>query len=290
MKWVTDELGFNPAAVNIGVIKGKQEIFLVDTGIDNSAVNKVIKQLDTTVTGAFVTHHHADHMGGGEKLHSLGVTIYAPDMEIPIITNSILEPYTMFGGAYPPTILQSRHLKAKSIPNIETIDKVNFGTPIKCPGHTMDHHALFVDDVLYASDAAFSSVTIEKYNLLFAVNPQLAAKSTDTLKSLDPSVIIPGHGAMVDGKRNCNDMLETTRNHYTDTSQQILNIIGEKLEYERYLSTAIDELQLQPIIQERGFLQYILYQVPLFGYLSNLIDEKLVYIDTSGSKVMIIAQ
>ncbi|MHA2032849.1 MAG: MBL fold metallo-hydrolase, partial [Candidatus Kariarchaeaceae archaeon] len=212
VKWVSETIGALEGAVNIGVVNTGEEAFMIDTGIDNSAINKVMKSIDFEINGAIITHHHADHMGGCNKLESLGISnLYGPQDELELFTKPYIEPFTMFGGSSPPKKLRNRHLEAKPSESILSASENPFGRHISCPGHSPGHTAYLVDDVLFSGDAAFTQETIEKYNLLFAVNPKLASESLDVLEKTKFSMMIPGHGPLAEDRNTAIDVIKATR-------------------------------------------------------------------------------
>lgn len=287
--WVKDGIGVLEGAVNIGIVNKSEESFLVDTGIDNSSINKVLKSIDFEVEGALITHHHADHMGGCNKLETLGITkLYGPESELELFTNPYLEPLTMFGGSHPPKKLRNRHLEAKPSKQIKSSNENYFGKQIFCPGHSPGHTAYLVDDILFSGDAAFTSETIDKYNLLFAVNPKLAAQSLDNLENTNFSIMIPGHGPISNDRKTAKDVINATRQHYTKTREKILSLLKNNTLYSEYIPTMLKEFELDSIISERGITQHYLYQVPLSGYLSNLIDDKLVNLEIVKKELTIV--
>lgn len=288
IKWISDTIGYFESAVNIGLIKSEDGYVLIDTGIDNTAVNKVIKSLDGPIHGAVVTHHHADHMGGCSKLASLGIDkLYGPKEELELFVKPFLEPFTMFGGGYPPKTLRNRHLEAKPIESIKSHADAPFGTPIECPGHSPGHVAYQFDDVLFSGDAVFTSETIEKYNLLFAINPSQAAESLDVLEKHDFHAMMLAHGGIAEEKSAALDMIRSTRDHYVQTKDLVLSELKEGMDLKEIVPHLLRNFNLWDIVKERGYTQYILYQVPLMGYVSNLLDEKKLQIEIGETDVRI---
>ena len=287
--WINDGIGVLEGAVNIGIVNQEQSSFLIDTGIDNSAINKVMKGINFDINGALITHHHADHMGGCNKLETLGINkLYGPATELELMTNPYLEPFTMFGGSHPPKKLRNRHLEAKPSNQIKSASENIFGTHIDCPGHSPGHTAYLVNDILYSGDAAFTAETIGKYKLLFAVNPKQAAESLQFLEELNFSVMIPGHGSISKDKKSALDVIKVTKEHFIETRLRILSLIKRKIPYSKFIPSAMKELGLDVIVSERGVTQYFLYQVPLSGYLSNLIDDKLLNLEIINHELTIV--
>lgn len=288
--WLSDNIGAISSAVNIGIIRSDKGDFLVDTGIDNNAVNKVLKSIDTDIDGAFVTHHHADHMGGCSKLLSLGKNqIYGPKDELAFFNKPFLEPFTMFGGAYPPNILRNRHLEARECNDIKSSSKIPLGEDIPTPGHTPGHIAYLYDEILFAGDAAFTQETIEKYKLLFAVDPKQAAKSAEKLQNIEFDAMVSGHGPIIEDRKTAIRVLSDTVLHYQNTRELILSIIGERHPMNSIVSRIIEELEIDDIVQDRGYLQFILYQVPIRGYISNLLDDELISIEMDLSEPQLVS-
>lgn len=286
--WVKDGIGVLESAVNIGIVNQEQSSFLIDTGIDNSAINKVMKEVDFEIDGALITHHHADHMGGCSKLEALGITkLYGPVSELELMTNPYLEPFAMFGGSHPPKKLRNRYLEAKPSKSIKPAAENQFGKQISCPGHSPGHTAYLIDDVMFSGDAAFTAETIDKYNLLFAVNPKQAIESLKSLEESNFQVMIPGHGPISYDRKTALDVIKATKDHYTETREKILSILKNGILYSEYIPFLMKELELDSIIGERGLTQYFLYQVPLSGYLSNLIDDKLINLKINQGKVTV---
>ncbi|MDH5644893.1 MAG: MBL fold metallo-hydrolase [Candidatus Heimdallarchaeota archaeon] len=286
--WITENIGVITGAVNIGLIR-HNGIYLVDTGIDNTAINKVIKQLNEPVGGAIITHHHADHMGGLNKLESLGITqLYGPEKEIELITNPLIEPYSMFGGSFPPKKLRNRHLEAKPCKSIKPLHALTFGEIVNCPGHTIDHSAFLKDKILFSGDAAFTQETIEKYQLLFVIDPLTAIHSLETLKQIDFEVMVPGHGPILESKKDAIDVLNSTLQHFKDIIEQAKAVIGKSLDLELFVPKMINSLELNNIIENRGIIQYYLYQVSIQGCLQALMDEGFVDLQFEQGKAKII--
>lgn len=291
--YMNDSVGYIPSAVNIGIVKMGKEGFLIDTGIDNTAMNKALKEVEFQVTGAIITHHHADHMGGASKLYSLGVkNIYGPKGEVGLIKEPMRGiPYSMFGGAAPPKELRNRYLEARSVvvlPATETSFEKTIEY-VDSPGHSLSHAAYIIDDVLFGGDAVFSSEIIDKYGLLYVVDPKKAIKSLEELEKKDFSAMIPGHGPSASTRQEALDMIHGTKEHYEKTTEKILSIIGEGLDYKEYAKKVMEEYELAEALKARGGVtQYFLFQTSIMAYLSNLMDEKKVKLEMEGFDLKII--
>lgn len=274
--WCTDNLGLFKAPVNIGIVKlDKDNALLIDTGNDNSSVSKVLKSIDLEAKGALITHHHADHIGGIRKLVNMGVKdIFAPKDELALIHNTFLEPYTLYGG-YPPKKLRNRHLMAKNVPEVKSLDAkpVDFGIDLPTPGHTIQHTSFKFEDTIYGGDAVFGIETIEKYKMLFAVNPKQAGDSIENLLKQEYDILIPAHGGVKYSKKDGDEMLKTTQNHYYETLEQVLGIIGERKPQTSIHQLIFGELGIDKTLNN-NVSQYFLFYHTIQGYISNLVDMK----------------
>lgn len=283
IQYMNDTIGYIPSAVNIGIVKVGSEGFLIDTGIDNNAINKALKEVSFNVQGAIITHHHADHMGGASKLSALGIkNIYGPKGEVELIKDPMRGiPYSMFGGAVPPKELRNRYLEARScvvLPATETTFEKTIAY-VDTPGHSLSHAAYIIDDVLFGGDAVFTNETAGKYNLLYVVDPKKAIASLEQLAKEKFSALIPGHGPATEDKKSSLDNIQLTKEHYEQTGEKILGLIGERMDYKEYPKKIMQELGVEETLKARGVTQYFLFQTSVMAYLSNLLDEKRVKLE-----------
>ena len=288
ISWITDNIGYEPSAVNIGVIETKSELHVVDTGLDNSAINRVIKQSNKPIRGAFITHHHADHMGGCRKLQiGFNAKIFSPKFEREFFTAPYLEPFSIFGGAVPPKFLRSKHLQAKAIQKVENAQENTLVTVVETPGHSPDHYAYLFEDIIFAGDSVFTEQTIEKYKLLFAVNPEQAVNSLMKLREVNFDVMILGHGELQESKSEALSSIDRTKESYLASKETILETVGESMKFSNYTEACLKTLGIDLIVAERGVIQFYLYRVSLLGYLSNFIDAKILELNTVPDGLMI---
>lgn len=296
LEWLNDSIAVLPSAVNIGVVKLENNFsgYLIDTGIDNSAINKALKNIPFSIKGAIITHHHADHMGGASKLSQLGITnLYGPENELDFFENPRNGiPYSMFGGGSPPKILRNRFLEAKPC-KISPVNENQFNSDIKIietPGHSLGHVAFVIHEVLFAGDSVFTETTIEKYNLLFVVDPNKAISSLENLEREKFSAMVPGHGNPTKDRKSSLENLKVTKDHYIKTKNTFLEeVLTETLIYDKLMEKSIKVFDLKHSIKSRGVSQYFLFQTSILAYLSNLLDEKKVKLEIEGRKLQIVS-
>lgn len=205
MQQLSEKIYYLPGGVNCAIIKAGREAILVDTGQDKDYGRNIKKACDSlalTPAAIINTHSHADHYGGNDYLirQYPDILVYAPSFEAAILENPYLEPVYLFNGAKPLNELMSKWLLAKpSKVDIELIDgplelcgeTLNI---IDTSGHAHIHKSVLVDGVLIAADAVFGSNVLSKYPLPFGQDIAKQIESAANLKTVQTTLILPGHG------------------------------------------------------------------------------------------------
>lgn len=110
-----------------------QEAWVVDPG-DASPVEQILNQLNLSLSGMLITHHHYDHSGGVKSLllnWPKATVISSHKSPLGFITQSVREGNLVQCG--------KRQFKVLEI-----------------PGHTLDHIAFVSEDILFCGDTLFS--------------------------------------------------------------------------------------------------------------------------------------
>jgi glyoxylase-like metal-dependent hydrolase (beta-lactamase superfamily II) len=194
-----------PGAVNVGVIATpKDGAILIDTGGDKSHARKIVKACEVVglpPRAILSTHHHADHIGGNDYLvRNLNLPVYAPAFESAIISNTILEPFYLFGGAMPIEALRDKWLMAPA----SSVDFPLEAGPVEInrvmleiipiPGHAPGMVAVGFEEVCYCVDGLFGSDVLEKYGIPFTADVGRQLESIERLRNTDYRVYLPAHG------------------------------------------------------------------------------------------------
>ncbi|MCA1320037.1 MBL fold metallo-hydrolase [Bacillus tianshenii] len=283
-QWITDRVGYFQGAVNIGYVKvSPQEGLLVDAGLDDQAMKKVLKSLkmqNLPLTHLFITHAHADHYGGAAYLQKMSeVNTLAPELEAAILQNPMIEPLYLYNGAYPMDEWRNKFLEGKPV-RIDTVLKAEgefrigeaiFRT-ISLSGHSYNQSGLFFDNILFASDGYFGVDALEKHGIPFIVDAERTMDSLEKIKKLPCKGAVPGHGRFEE-----------------DHSYTIDKNIALHKEIERELYEAVKakiggislEELVSTICTDKGIIiknppSYMLFRTAITAYLTKLIKEKQV--------------
>ena len=136
-----------------------REAFVVDPG-DAAPVEQRLQEMQLTLTGILITHHHFDHTGGLEQL----CAAHAP---------------IVYGPRNPQVERITHRLVAGD--NIEVLGQ-SF-TVLEVPGHTLDHIAFYHDadkPLLFCGDTLFAGGC----GRVFEGNPPMMYQSLQSLAQL----------------------------------------------------------------------------------------------------------
>ena len=199
-------LPFNNA-ISILLLNGDDGLTLVDTGVSASVgrIRDAVKALSfgpDDLKRIFITHHHADHVGGLP-----GILAWAPQAEV---WASATDAPVIAGDQAPdltPNPFVRLLLRAQKRPTLSVTRTVNAGDRvagfrvIATPGHTLGHVSLLrdADSVLFTADA-FGCLPRK---LRAGVRPTLctdaaeARRSAEKLAILDPQTVVLSHGPVL---------------------------------------------------------------------------------------------
>ncbi|MFZ3577933.1 MBL fold metallo-hydrolase [Virgibacillus sp. DJP39] len=270
------------AAVNIGYVHQKDKGMLIDAGIDDSAMRKVLKELkanDLPVTHLFITHAHADHYGGAhflQKRHT--ITTIAPKFETAILQNPTIEPLYLFQGNDPLPELHNKFLEGKAIQVDEAIDEgqhnfneFSFNTHL-LPGHSYHQLAIEINGILFAGDSYFSEEQLDKHKIPYITDADLTIQSLHKLSEISCEGAVPGHGVFeadflptVQKNIECHEKLLKWLDDY-------INIAKSGVSHETVISDMCDHFNVENTLLS----PWLLYRTAVTAYLIALIKQEKV--------------
>ncbi len=204
---VNSTVRYAKAATAIGVVTHGERALLVDSGLDENLVRKVVNGLEregVRVAAIVNTHAHADHFGGNAwACKRTGCRVIAPAGEAPFVEQPSLEGWTLF-GAPAPRALQGKFILAAQSPVHERVAEEGArtieGFDVRfhaLPGHSVHQMGVEVDGVLFTGDALLPESIVSKYGLVFAVDPEASRASTRRLLDLPCEHVVSYHGGIV---------------------------------------------------------------------------------------------
>lgn len=266
-----------PGGVNIGVVlTDRGTAILIDTGLNDTAARKVLRQLDEwgrTVSTIITTHGHADHFGGNSfVVRRTGARVLAPEWDESVLRYPLFQPICLFAGADPPDALRSGFLLADPSPvdavyepGSLDVDGVTFEV-VSLGGHSGNQLGLVVDGVFYCADVVFPARVLERYRIpyLYSVRQHLA--SLDRAGLVEHQVAVPGHGPLLEPIA---DSVDLNRQVVLDVAEAICGLASEPATPETLLDRLLTELDVVPA--DLG--AYYLLHPTLFAFLTYLEEQ-----------------
>ncbi len=202
---------------------GGNSCAVVDPG-DAEPVLERLEELGFTLDYILITHHHADHIGGMQRLQAAsGARIYGPhDPRIPAQNQ-------MFGEG-----------ETVSLPRLGLEFKV-----IEVPGHTSTHIAFYGHGCLFCGDTLFSVGC----GRLFEGSPKQMQESLDKLAALAPETQV--YCAHEYTLSNCKFALAVEPDN-AELVQRARTVENARLTGKRTVpSTLREELAVNPFLRSR---------------------------------------
>jgi glyoxylase-like metal-dependent hydrolase (beta-lactamase superfamily II) len=292
LKQINESCYYFFSAVNVGYILNNEEGMLIDTGIDDSSIKKVLKRLEQEglpLNYCLVTHAHTDHFGGASYLKKKGVKLFAPQFEKAIMENPLLQPVYLWNGAFPLKEIRNKFLEGKSVEIDEWFSpgKLEIGPftleAIHLPGHSIGQVGILYNDIFFAADSYFGQETIEKHIIPFITDAQQTIDTLERLKDYSFQGAVPGHGEF---ERDINATLEANISVHKKLLSQLADKVensNEKWEFDQLMKEFLDLNRV-----ESGSLgQYLLYRTSFTAYLTKLINDGSLKISLEKNKLFI---
>lgn len=263
-----------PGGVNIGVVlAGDDRAILIDTGLNDTAARKVLRDLrddGREVSAIVTTHGHADHFGGNAfVVKRTNAKVYAPAWDETVLRYPLFQPLTLFAGADPPESMRGSFMLADASPVDEiygpgtlTVDGVDLEV-IGLPGHSGNQMGIRVDGVFYCADVVLPDRVIERYRMpyLYSVRDHLA--SLDVAAGVEHSFAVPGHGPVLN---NLEPLIQANREIVLEVAERVVRIAKSPLMPEEILAELLTELGADP----QDAPSYYLLHPTIFAFLTYL--------------------
>lgn len=274
IEFLTERVGYIPGAVNIGVVRGPGDRFvLVDAGLNETSARKAIRavaEIGGTIDAIITTHAHADHFGANATVvKRTGARVYAPAIDEAIIRHPILQPALLYGGADPPPPLRGRFLLAEPSPvdDILPADSLEIeDVPVDVvglPGHSPNQVGLVIDDVFFSADVVLPDHVLDKYRMpyLFSVRDHL--DSLEIARSVEARWVVPGHG---DVSPSIGQIIERNRSLVDQIADRLTELSRDPADATELLARLLRDLEA-PVTD---LVSYFLLQPTVFAFLSYL--------------------
>jgi glyoxylase-like metal-dependent hydrolase (beta-lactamase superfamily II) len=271
--------------VNVGYINQGSTGILVDTGIDQQVMKKIINKLrerSLPITHLFITHAHADHYGGAKYLQEkYTIHTVASQLEEAIVQNPILEPLYLLQGNRPLDEMRNKFLEGVPAHVDQVVNEglLMLGSVetevILLPGHSIYQVGLKMGNILFAADSYFGSEQLEKHRIPYLIDVNEALASIEKLLSMSGVGMVPGHGEF---EESPTQTLISNYDHHVkiiSSMYDVLHLFPEGCSFEEYMR----EMCARWEVKTPSLSIWSLYRTALFAYLIKGIEDKKISYD-----------
>lgn len=306
-------ISFLKMPTNIGLIKvqskdGKEDIYIVDSGNDDTCGQRIIDFINGNFPGARLkavlnTHAHADHCGGNVVLaEKTGCEIWASKESAALMEYPELETKLIWGGT-PIRDIRSKFLLARpcrvdrifhggdkiKIPLFEGENqKSDFASNsltleiIPLPGHYLGQTGFLFTDTdgkkaFFGGDSFSGRSAIKKFWIQYLLNETKTKETLQNLEKIEADFFIPGHGEMV---KDIEGIAELNLIAILETEDMILDELKTPKTLEEILKAVADRNSIPLKIS-----QLCLIGSTLRSYLSGLYENGRITYEIQGNKM-----
>ena len=263
-----------PGGVNIGVVMVDDDrAILIDTGLNDTAVRKVLRDLredGREVSAIVTTHGHADHFGGNAfVVKRTGAKVYAPAWDETVLRYPLFQPLTLFAGADPPDSMRGSFMLAEASPvdviygsGTLTVDGVELEI-VGLPGHSGNQMGIIVDGVFFCADVVLPDRVLERYRMPYLYSTRDHLASLGVAEGVDHLIAVPGHGPILE---DLVPLIQANRDIVLNVAERIVRIAGSPQMPEDILAELLMELEADP----QDAPAYYLLHPTIFAFLTYL--------------------
>lgn len=258
--------------VAIGTINFEKYSVIIDSGIDENEIRKVINNIVTNKREIFallLTHSHSDHSGGAFFADKRGISIYSSKIEADLIMNpSLLN--IIISGFYNNQISGSKFVTPKYAKINYLGENFKVGEEeidvVDLKGHSMGQVGFRIKDLMFAGDSFFSIEILEKHPIPYIINVPDFLKTLDRLYEFNGKIVI-SHGGIVDdprktisfNKERVNEMIEIFKDFSKEgifLKDLIVKILNHYESERKTLNYFLDTTTIKSIVFSYGNAQY----------------------------------
>lgn len=262
----------------------ESNVVLCDSGKNDQAGEKILKIIRDngwTLKAIYLSHSHADHMGGAAYLKSeTDCDVYAPEFEKHLCVPTLIEPGFMYGG-FPPQEMCLPFLCAQPChAELLSNDVLPKGLEMfALPGHTYNMYGFKTEDGIYfLADAYVGSEILLKHPVSYVYDVEKYIETLDMLKEVKGNYFIAAHA---NPSNNISSVLNKNRNNVFEVIETIVSILKESdCTYDQLLAKVFNHFNLV-----MNFIQYYLVGCIIKSYLIYLRNEGLIETKVSDNKL-----
>ncbi len=204
---------------NAGAVVSGDEVLVVDTCATEQRTRRFLDALNTAAAGASIrlavnTHQHGDHTYGNSLLPSTTVILGHAKMREGLRLDPIIDGCPPVWHPVPDWGAVTRRLPDITVDSALTVHVGERQVQLLHPGgpaHTTGDLVAWLPEerVLFSGDLVFAGLT----PLVFMGSVPGASAAVDWLSSLQPDIIVPGHGPVLTGP-DIERVLDEHRRYY----------------------------------------------------------------------------
>lgn len=258
-------------STNLPLFEAGSFFILFDSPIDkdkSKKVKKIIEEKRFPLKTLIFSHHHADHMGGGNFLKNyFNLKTYSSKSEKIFLENPILEPIYLSSGAIPPSDFLNKWIFGEEVLIDEPIDnlKLNEIEFLNLSGHSIGMIGIKLEDVIFSADTFFSIEILDKYVVPYFYSYNNFLKKMNYIKNLDFSFIVPSHGEFLD-KDKAIKVIDFNIKKLIDLKETIFKLIKKP--------KSIDEIINNLILNIESFVVLSLIKSSIISLLNESKDNQ----------------
>lgn len=279
---------------NIGIIEDKEEIIIIDSGLNSenaSEIDEVLSRTFNKKIGAIInTHSNADHAGGNKYFSKkYSCKIYTTKKEAAFLENPYLESALMW-GAHPFDKIRTKYFeceKSQATNLVNENSKIIINNEVKIefinlPGHFIDMIGIFVTDknktTFFLGDSIFGVQMISKYNICYMINVTDFNNTLDKISNIKSDYYIPSHGTIITSQEELNRTVKMNKTEINKIQETLLSICSSPTQFDDILATIFEKYHIRTTPS-----QLVLIGSTIKNHLTDLyINNKLKMICENG--------